>query len=651
MVEFVNPYTFIPLPATCRRSKPNGHERLEHFSGALKVTLRAETPLIIRDSQNGTAVPTRNGKVVIPGSALHGAVRSLHEALCGGCLRVIDPQYVPSYRQPVESGLDDLRIAVVASTDEGGGALAVRLCEQETWIDATAMRRALGPVYCGELLYVREDLLLDKYDWRNDRYQIDADLVHGQTAWISRQDGPGMAAPVVAFITDIGARNPSRGHYWAVGPLGDEIVQVSDEAHRAYALSVADADDVRLATGQATTVDGPTEPVTRGNQLLGHRYAASPRLQVGQPVWVATEGDGAARRVVEIRLAKIWRKPGRYPLADRVGDFLPCSDRRRSDGLMLCPSCAVFGSAEEREAGRAENDASVQLSYAGHVYVGDAISTRPVQQVVDAVTSIAPLMGPHPGAGHFYLKAAPPGYRGETTWGSPADDPTPRPIRGRKFYWRARTGETRSPRAVPRGAQNLARAVAIQPVRVGTEFTTEIQFVNLTESQVGGLVVSLQPSLLYDDAVLSLGGGKPFGFGTVSTGVELTAWQGAAQRYGPAEPLATAAVLNRCVAAFRRWRDETGGFAPVDAAARHVLALDFVPDELISYPFDGTQRHAPDPLPGYLFFKAARGGVAATAPAPVFLPDPAGASSAQAMDNKPPPSPPRRPGRGPRGRR
>jgi hypothetical protein len=46
--SFVNPYTFVPLPPAIKRAKPPGHHRLaeQNFSGALKVSLTARTPLL-----------------------------------------------------------------------------------------------------------------------------------------------------------------------------------------------------------------------------------------------------------------------------------------------------------------------------------------------------------------------------------------------------------------------------------------------------------------------------------------------------------------------------------------------------------------------------------------------------------------------------
>lgn len=631
MPDFVNPYTFIPLPDPAPpRGRPTGHEQLTYRSGRLRIALRAESALIIRDRDQTDHVPTTRNKVVFHGSALHGAVRSLHETLSGGCLRVIDPDYVPGYRQEVQAGLDNLSMAIVSGVDANGAATQVRLCESETWVDAAAMERELGQVNAGEHVYIRQDLLLDQSRWRRDRYEIHAALVRGQQGWISRSDSPVMAAaPLVVFITDTAARPAGHGHYWCVGMLTDDYANVTERARQGFAAAVAGTNDVREAANGA---GGELQAdVRRNNTTFGRRFTSRTRLEVGQPVWVRLGEGSQAKAVDEIRLAKIWREPGQGPLKNRVDPaFLPCKDPAD-----LCPSCQIFGSAEERPPGKQETDESVQLSYAGHVSIGDALSSRPAPEVIGATETIAPLMGPHPGSGHFYLEPpADPGYRNPTTWGAPADRGTPRRIRGRKFYWASQAANGRSSRAVPRGQQNTQRAIRIKPVKAGTEFVVEVQFENLTDEQLGGLAVAFKPDLLFPDAVLSIGGGKPFGFGAVSARLEVVDVHGPAQRYGDAEQLDGEAALSTAVESYRTWRQRTGGFAQVDAAAGHVLARGFIDDRLISYPFDDAQRHAQNPTPGYRFFKSARGGSAGNAARPLFLPDPSRTAAQQVMNSR-----------------
>ena len=127
MTDFVNPYTFVPLPRKVVCGQPPGHdpgpdEARERYVGALEVTWRIQSPLAIPTEEWGSI----GGDVRIPGSSIKGAVRSTHEMLFGGCLRQVDLGYRPIYRQlPDSSVLDGWRLAVVLDDDQ------VLLCEKE----------------------------------------------------------------------------------------------------------------------------------------------------------------------------------------------------------------------------------------------------------------------------------------------------------------------------------------------------------------------------------------------------------------------------------------------------------------------------------------------------------------------------------------
>lgn len=148
MAVFVNPYTFVPHVETPERRKPAGHAAMgeNRFSGVLEVTVTAKTPLLIggytatraTDGVEVGVLPKRQSpkdKVMIPGSGLMGAVRSLHEALTGSCLRIVDTDWVPVHRHPVNleeaKGLD---LAVVDAVDSEGRATHVRLCDDRVKI-------------------------------------------------------------------------------------------------------------------------------------------------------------------------------------------------------------------------------------------------------------------------------------------------------------------------------------------------------------------------------------------------------------------------------------------------------------------------------------------------------------------------------------
>ena len=161
----------------------------------------------------------------------------------------------------------------------------------------------------------------------------------------------------------------------------------------------------------------------------------------------------------------------------------------------------MFGSADTE--GRGADDLAVQDSYRGHVRVDDLLAAAEVEPLS---WHLAPLASPRPSAGQFYLDhtAVPPARRmagkdtrPAATWGSVADTPGLRPVRGRKFYWRT-TDPTRGqfPRGRYREHQSgeLGSEVALIPA--GTVFTGRVAFDNLSLADYGSLLAALDPRLL-----------------------------------------------------------------------------------------------------------------------------------------------------------
>ncbi|MDQ2717459.1 MAG: RAMP superfamily CRISPR-associated protein [Chloroflexota bacterium] len=103
----MNPYDFVPIDTEHppERRRPVWHHALKSaatpasrlFSGHLYVTIKAETPLFIPDTEapmqdpNNPAEHIYNnaGKYIIPGSSLKGLLRNVVETLCSGCLRML----------------------------------------------------------------------------------------------------------------------------------------------------------------------------------------------------------------------------------------------------------------------------------------------------------------------------------------------------------------------------------------------------------------------------------------------------------------------------------------------------------------------------------------------------------------------------------
>lgn len=90
------PFGFVPLPRRVNRKQPIGHQsyHIEHFTGQIHATIQALSPIhigsgVIDLGQDveliKTAVRTKD-TVVIPGSSLKGAIRSVVEAVSESCV-------------------------------------------------------------------------------------------------------------------------------------------------------------------------------------------------------------------------------------------------------------------------------------------------------------------------------------------------------------------------------------------------------------------------------------------------------------------------------------------------------------------------------------------------------------------------------------
>jgi hypothetical protein len=130
----------------------------------------------------------------------------------------------------------------------------------------------------------------------------------------------------------------------------------------------------------------------------------------------------------------------------------------------------------------------------------------------------------------------------------------------------------------------------VELIPPGTVFTGRITFDNLDAAEYGSLLAALRPRLLkeagevgWDKAVTSVGGGKPFGFGSVLIDVKLLQVQTAAERYlgegGQAQqtPTVAEALTELCDAVPANVRKTW-------TALQHALEFKFIDDAKVWYP-------------------------------------------------------------------
>lgn len=523
--RFVNPYTFIGLPNSVDRRRPPGHDRLGggQLSGTLSVELTAATPLLLGAVQGihgpqPPRLPPPDGRVFITGSGLHGAFRSLHEVLAGGCFRVIDLDFRPAHRDPASKlATRNQRLGIVSQL-RGNRPTMFHICSPKStaWFRVTHLAEGLGtPFRSGQAFTIDNPVFVTK----------------GRTVCTGgaiRPAGPDEPHAWRVLVTAIKGRNAK---YFIAGRDFDTEAEVTPQAWTEYLELASGAEDARSNAAASLFA-----PVTWPNGTTNHvadRFRVSQHFSRGQPMLLRLDRKG---RVSEIRPAQIWRHRGVGTIRERIPEPLqPCHDVDA-----LCPSCRVFGSADTRV--QSKHAASKQNSYRGHVAFFDA---TPVNEPVLTEWVRAPLAIPRPSAGQFYLDdGAPPnrrnfdggqerGHLSRADWGSEADHPTLRRIRGRKFYWRTDGDFTRGEARDWQRGSELVDTVNL--IDVGASFRFIVAFQSLSVDQLGGLISCLQPQLLFGPTpfpiVVSLGGGKPFGFGSMHSRVRIDDVWEAPSRY------------------------------------------------------------------------------------------------------------------------
>ncbi|MEO5678470.1 MAG: TIGR03986 family CRISPR-associated RAMP protein [Acidimicrobiales bacterium] len=532
------------------RSVPTGHHRLGDglFGIRFRVQLEALTPLLVRTGErDALTFPRRGGWPALPGSSLKGAVRSLHEALTGSCLRVFDGGFVPVYRDQARPRPAGWHPVVVRAVDEAGRPTAVEPCSTHAWAEAPIVHAVVsaGQLRTGSLVEVDEARIVDGDHQR--REVLEGGLRPGQS-W-------------VVVVSDAKARRRGHPYSCAVGRLSGALAEVPAETWTRYREAVEGSDDVRLADAQRHVETRVNDP---GGIPIGARQAASRQCQEGEVFW----GRVDAGRVTDLALSVIWRSKGEHPAEKRVPPAtLPCTS-----AASLCPSCRIFGSAGDDD----QRQAAEQHSYRGHVRIGDAVADG---DVVVERRRLPPMGAPGPGAGQLYLRPDPDGpkraggrqERPIREWGSAADQPSVRQLAGRKYYWHADPEVQHQARGRRRDVvrphqHDNELAAEAEVVEAGT-FKVVVVAEGLDEAQLGSLVAAFEPHRALADHVpegwrpgdgdsraglaIRLGGGKPLGLGSVrATVTDVQVWT-ACSRYDAApEPSVTESTIDGWVAAF-----------------------------------------------------------------------------------------------------
>ncbi|MGV1005704.1 MAG: hypothetical protein ACOYEV_13285 [Candidatus Nanopelagicales bacterium] len=215
------------------------------------------------------------GKWVVPGSSLAGPVRSLHEALTGSCLRVVDEEFLPVHRDPAVALARDWRLAVVTASP---GGLAARLCHPAVWARRTDFPLNLNPDT--SQTYHRNPNPLTDFTKPEPRRLVEPNAF-GTSPIVADPAGEWITLvrpPLVHRVVDPQRSKRNKGKRdWEgtlrlpLAKLSKEVLPVSAEVHAAYSRAAEYSEDVRLKARDRLRASGGGRERKSGRDQAGDR--------------------------------------------------------------------------------------------------------------------------------------------------------------------------------------------------------------------------------------------------------------------------------------------------------------------------------------------------------------------------------------------
>ncbi len=632
---FINPYNFVPflgepvVHESLGQGGPLGHDAWLNgtYSGRLLVRFTTVTPLLTTElTRNRGELPiftTRRdheGRPVVAGSSLKGAIRAIVEQATGSRLGVFDGQ-TPIVRRMIPAEALDLTMAVVHSHEPSSktitltrGLLPVAATHARTVRTVSVSRDHLAGFRSGALVHVWLQLMHHPAEYRNDH------TLRKEEYRFWRSVGPVTAAsspepnapqrvgklsavpgePLVEAWGHLHITGKSFGNKHDERIVVTHIVPAHTPPHEdppdPYASGPGPAPIVlegvayeSAVGGWATAIDTFEADGYQGNDVA--EYAESGQrsrwkaLERGQTLFVS-EVSGT----VHLLPGMITRQ--RYP--SLPSELLPDHLRPCSAWKEMSVSERLFGWA--KDGGKTEP--GERTAYRGQCRFEPArCETDKAIKPDDSERYwvLAALNGPKPAQARFYLRdkdgkpltgmAKKDGYQREHRLAGHKVYPT---HRGQpQGYWNLPTasstivdgkttdaptqvgGRYRSWLAPPGTSVKLATAIG-DWVKAGAEFVTTVHFDNLRREELGALLWALDlgsRSVADPPACVKLGKGRPLGFGAVRMHVDRAAsvvrdFDGVRSRYTSLQGGATtagesAALLQQVVQEFEAWLEST----------------------------------------------------------------------------------------------
>ena len=591
--RFVNPYNFVPLgEKPPERKPPESHEYFIGNRGRIVCHIIFKSPFFIPHSEKRFRLPKgknasqvqddelpnwvrgcekaknaweflkqinaseghemlallcdKEGKPFIPGSSLKGAFRAVAEALSNSCLSQLE------FEWELKQKPKDLQVRYLKAKRY----YSYRITLSPSGVGCVT-KLPEGPSADGEIkvaqkarVFFREPMGVQNFD--PEFIQDLSNYKDGQKARCNLQEfhyhrrkiPPFQAARLVreggiegilkiTEVTDI--KKSQRFIYWQgearTVKFGWQDKLAYDRANLNSINEDRNADDYIVCR----------DP-TKGTQIpeAGMRSKRH-ELNIGDIVYFSEQNG----RVIDMGPVELYRRLYRYSLDEvlllKHKDFLPCQDPN-----CLCPCCRLFGWVPPEGSDAAEKKTALKgfLHFSTARWIGGNPKTKWV--------TLQPLGQPHPSCWQFYLNCQ---NAGQDAGYNDAKST----IRGRKFYWHKPQVKAEKPQGGAdvnsvwdqrRGNgepiaddQNKTVELLLPKNDEGKDavFEFTVDFENLSDADLGLLLLTLQPNLIGEQVLNQLGFstelyhhfgmGKPLGLGSAKVKICSLTIYDSAKRY------------------------------------------------------------------------------------------------------------------------
>ena len=481
---FINPYNFVRVDWD-NTVRENVADTIGNLSGVIECRLNTVTPIAIPDTENVeedelkhktyTFMKTPDGQLMIPGSSLRGAIRSIYEAVTDSCFLTSDENQVITRRAEMrESGKPYLLC-------HKGGRWELHSAERHLIIIKAPGYRKFDkePFKHYEASWTQEEL-------NSHRYGEEIHFTPGKMYVSEKKTNPVPIGKVVKSFSG------SKKGYLYKGKVPPPEEKIRSNKHFESIFVESDSDPIPVTQAQVDALkviyqQYNNESINRlwsnSNKFYEDFLLLLEKADQPIPVWYNKKRH-------QISLASIGRVSYQNRMGDKLSTKRPCADRKA-----LCKACQLFGTANgEGKVG-------------SRVRITDAIAKD--KQIVVSKVTLKELGSPRISFEPFYIRGG-------------SYDNSESELRGRKYYWHNMCEDSYRVDKELENQGKTKRNATMELVDKGHEFVFNVYFDRITENQLAELkwILTFGDNRVESPLCYKIGRGKPIGLGSVKITID-----------------------------------------------------------------------------------------------------------------------------------